>query len=404
MARSIAAAVSKAQTECRSFSALFYQKIPKELRDLVYSYLCVEDRQIPIGPYHHYRKYEPRGKEDGASYSNTQYFPRSGDLHTELSDGKIRIDHDIYPQDDILLPHYHIFNASYVGAEVALEALKTYYQCNSFSVCNIEGGLDDLCTATKYGSSTSDLVPVDHIRDLQIRVKLEHFDAENEAITGDTGARLRRFTEQQCVLRRTIETLQKFRFRMRTTSPQELNLEIVLMSELHDSSIRPGVLSQMHVTNFLQTVRTLVYELLHDHSHATVRVTHQDDGLFTFPKDHTRLFNLTKEQWDFVRTAQSHSRLWSCLTDCHQEKAQQQPHQDWSQHFWLHPVTKGEIFESEMIDLGGYSLDSLDDFVSKRWGVDNILYGRPNSMPLAESPYWPVGRPYNPQAAEALSK
>lgn len=276
-----------------------YKKLPRELRDLLYDFLCLDDRQIPIGPYYHYRKYEPHGGSNNATYSNTQYFPRSGELETELSDGKTRIDHDIYPQDDLLLPHNHIFDARYVGAEVAAEALKKYYQSNRFSVCNVEGGLDDLCTAVKCGAgSITDFVPIDYIRDLQIRVKSEHMYTVSKGCVRTREVALREFAKQEPVLRSTIESLQRFQSRMQTAPPHELDLEIVLMSEFNqDEFTRPWRM------NLLQTVRNMIYELLHDRDNTTVRVTHQDESLSAFPTNCTGFFKLTKEQWHFVRAA-----------------------------------------------------------------------------------------------------
>ncbi|KAJ4989629.1 hypothetical protein SVAN01_04846 [Stagonosporopsis vannaccii] len=380
MATRIAADNTRAQAERLSFSHLMYKKLPKELRDLVYSFFCLEDRQIPIGPYYHYRKYEPRMTEDSVTYTNTQFFPRSGSLHTELSDGKTRIDHDIYPQDDLLLPHNLVFKASYVGTEVAIEALKTYYECNKFSICNVEGGLDNLCTAIKYGGeSMTDFVPIDHIRDLQIRVKLEHLHSALKAYNSSSEPPLQTFAKQEPVLRSTIESLRGFRSRMQTAPPHELNLEIVLMSEMENDTLHPNFL-RSQLLNLLQTVRNMVYELLHDRGNTTVLVTHQDESLWAFPKNYTGLFKLTKEQW-------------------HYEISKQQQNQDWSQHFWILPIESEEYSDSELSELGGYCCNAVNDYMSQRWGVEDVLRATTNSKPVEEGPYWPIGKPYNPQVA-----
>ena len=293
-----------------------YEKLPRELRDLVYSYLYIEDRRVPVGPYYHFRKYEPAGS-DTARKSNTEFHPRSGDLQTELSDGKTRTDHDVYPEDDLILPSNHIFNADYMGQKVVLELLKMYYSNNTFSVCNIEGGLDHLSTAvaSNVDGTAFDFVPLDHIHDLQIRVKCEHFAAgvsyDNRV---DAGLRLKEFAEKMSFLQRTVESLQVFRSRVQATS-HPLNIEFVLMSDLissHCDSLAYVSPRHIHMVNFLQAIRNTVYELMYNRGHTTVRVTGQDDGLWAFPRNYTGLFNMTKEKWDYVSAA---SRFCKRLCD-----------------------------------------------------------------------------------------
>lgn len=266
---------------------------------MVYSYLCLEDRHVPIGPYYHYRTYEPV-TSDRPSYSNTQYHPRSGDLQTELADGQVRTDHDIYPPDDLILPNNHIFNAAYVGHEVALELLRMYYQDNSFSVCNIEGGLGSLCAAVASltDKTALDLVPINHIHNLQIRVKCEHFDEMVGSPEIDVGVRLQELVEKELFLRRTVESLQLFREKIQATT-HELNIEVVVMSDLKSNRYY-SAFKHIHLVNFMQTVRNMVYELIHDREHTTVRVTSQDDNLWAFPRNFTGLFRLTKEKWEWV--------------------------------------------------------------------------------------------------------
>lgn len=280
------------------------EKLPKELRDLVLGFLCLDDRQIPIGPYYHFRKYEPSGRAIETTNLDTQYCPRTGELQTELADGKIRIDHDIYPQQDLLLPQSHIFDPTYMGRAFILEALELYYQSNSFSVCNVEGGLDDLCTAARLkDGSTTDFVPIDHIRDLQIRVKVEHLHAEAIGVDSPPDLRMKEFVEQEHLFRHTVQSLQAFRSRMQMSPPHELNVEIVLMSESGTwCNSRTTPLVRCLLVNVLQTVRNMVYELLYDRGHATIRVTYQDDTLFTFPMNVFEVFfKLTKEDWQLVR-------------------------------------------------------------------------------------------------------
>lgn len=307
----------KAMSECFIFSTLMYEKLPEELRDMVYYYLC-DDRQIPLGPYYHFRKYEPlKGSEELVTEeastnmsSEEQYFerclssPKDGQL--VLPDGRIKTYHDIYPPSDFVLPEKsHTFMPSYMGKEVALEALKSYYMINSFSVCNVVGGLDDLCANVLPGpkESATEFVPIDYIYNLQIRVKCEHFDIpalpfNTFGPVSSPFARIEQFAREESFLRSTVESLAKFRSKIQTSTPHELNVEIVLMSDLKSCTNEEYM--QARIINFLQTVRNFVYELMYDREETAVRVTHQDDGLMAFPKNYTGLFQLTKDQWDYV--------------------------------------------------------------------------------------------------------
>jgi hypothetical protein len=294
-----------------------YKKLPKELRDVVYGYLCLEDRRIPVGPYYHFRKYEPlhndKETDDSVTTENDinhepeeQYFERWLLSHevaqTVLPDGRIRTDHDIYPPSDFVMPESHIFRPSYMGKDVVLEALETYYKGNSFSVCNVERGLEYLFThelPASEGPAVS-FVPIDHICDLQIRVKCEHLDTELRSSATETGDRLAQFACEELFLRHTVESFTGFRSRIQSSTHRELSVEIVLMTELPSCTGNYEEYVQARTMNFLQATRGLVYELMHDFGHATVRVTHQDDNLMAFPKNYTRLFYLTKDQWTHV--------------------------------------------------------------------------------------------------------
>lgn len=48
-----------ARKDCLQLATMMHQKLPVELRELIYELLCVEpDRPIPVGPYYHFRKYD----------------------------------------------------------------------------------------------------------------------------------------------------------------------------------------------------------------------------------------------------------------------------------------------------------------------------------------------------------
>ncbi|XPS78600.1 hypothetical protein M3J07_010613 [Ascochyta lentis] len=388
--------VSSARSDCCSLSALMYRRLPREVRDVIYSYICIEDRQIPIGPYYHFRKYD-QVKQDSEEtidppkiepYSNEWYAERwlfaHVDAQTVLPDGRIRTDHDVYPQDDFLMPESHIFNPSYMGKEVVFETLQMYYKSNSFSVCNVEGGLDTLCTSVTLNSKSAvDLVPINHISDLQIRVKCEHFEIPNYSPDDTLRSRLEGFAEEERLLRRTVDSFAEFRSKVQTSTVPELSIEIVVMSDMKNGSEWDNVYLQARIINLLQTIRNCIYELTHDRENTTVRVTHQDDGLMAFPKNYTGLFQLPKERWNY-------------------EKSKQRPRNDWTQDFWILPVESDKMSEDDLRDLGGYYINRKDLFLAERWGITNVLRETTSKSPVVEGFSWPTGCPYNVAAAKKL--
>ena len=291
-----------------------------------------------------------------------------------------------------------------MGSEVVLETLEMYYKSNSFSVCNVEGGLDNLCTTVTLGfeGSSVELVPIDHIRNLQIRMKCEHFNKEVSSFESRPGLRLQEFAEKELFLRQTVDSLRKFRSRVQTSTPHELDIEVVLMSDLKRNHRHSSAFVKVHITSFIQTVRNMIYELMHDRECTTVRITHQDDGLMAFPKNYTGLFKLTKEQWDYVSACITYEHSNALVTDKPQEKSRQQPNHDWSYDFWILPISSSDLPASDLPRLGGYCIDTLDSFLTLRWGINDILRETTSSVSITEGPYWPIGIPYNPAFAQEL--
>ncbi|KAL1651691.1 hypothetical protein SLS61_005354 [Didymella pomorum] len=375
----------KAKTECLELGRSMYNKLPKELRNFVYGYLCLEDRRIPVGPYYHFRKYEPYpGLE--AQYSATLYCPRNGDLQTELADGKIRIDHDIYPEEDLVLPRSHIFDPSYLSQDIVLELMEMYYGSNSFSVCNVEGGLNELCTAIPFSSALSEFVPIDHVRDLQIRMKFEHCKPHDCTMKRARGCfHSSYYFKDESQLRDAVDSLEAFRTRIARLS-HETNIEFILMTDLdtpQDDQLAKTN-AKAYFTNFLQSIRNTVYELLHERGRISVRVTHQDDGLMAFPKNYTGLYTMTKDQWEY-------------------EKSQQPPNEDWDNSCWILPIESSRLTTQHQVELGGYNLDDLEGILYSRWGVSHIFRQTVSTRDAVEGPYWPVGRATKPSAIYTLS-
>ncbi|KAJ4320300.1 hypothetical protein N0V94_003477 [Neodidymelliopsis sp. IMI 364377] len=393
-------AMYSARSDCFSISTLMYKKLPKELRDVVYSYLCLEDRRIPVGPYYHFRKYEPfqddKGTDDPVAIENDtkgeleeQYFERWLSSHevaqTILPDGRIRTDHDIYPPSDFVMPESHIFQPSYMGKDVVLEALATYYKGNSFSVCNVKRGLEYLFThglPASEGPAIS-FAPIDHICDLQIRLKCEHLDTELYTLATESENRLAHFAREELFLRHTIESLAGFRSRIQSLTQRELSVEIVLMTDLPSCTGNHEEYVQVRTMNLLQTTRGLVYELMYDLEHATVRVTHQDDNLMAFPRNYTRLFHLTKDQWTRGNTGQH---------DNH----------DWKRDFWVIPVEDEDVSRKQVHEHGGYLVNDVPSYLRERWGIANTVHGKPSSSLTGDDEYQHLESPYHPEAAKKM--
>jgi|SRR5690242_1349533 len=87
--------------------------------------------------------------------------------------------------------------------------------------------------------------------------------------------------------------------------------------------------------------------------------------------------------------------------DTCQEKSKQRTSQDWSQHFWILPVKANHFSTSDSLEFGGYCFDDISGFMTKRWGVEDMLRGTTSFLPIVECPYWPIGKPYNSQAVQA---
>lgn len=166
------------------------QKLPAELRDLIYEYLVVEDGPIPVGPFYHHRPYnqtnhdppdeepdghalrdpgpfvtlasilERRRRENPDEYmedaSETEEAdgdfgkantPVSPDITERigwdkdviiLPDGRIKEEHTSKPPRDIVLPSSYLLNPRYVGHAMSAEIQKVYYTQNTFSICSIK--------------------------------------------------------------------------------------------------------------------------------------------------------------------------------------------------------------------------------------------------------------------------
>ncbi|EMD62496.1 hypothetical protein COCSADRAFT_27986 [Bipolaris sorokiniana ND90Pr] len=187
-----------ARADCLQLANMMYEKLPVEVREMVYEYLCVDaDRPIPVGPYYHFRVYnkpyvyppeaetdcdsEPDmleklsvpGSASGAPGDSApiarkppvnwgdelqvdpelikrisrlyvdedQEEATLGSNYTILPDGRVKEKHTHKPPSDMVLPSSHFLDYRYVGPLVSYETQKMYYTRNTFSVCSVENAL-----------------------------------------------------------------------------------------------------------------------------------------------------------------------------------------------------------------------------------------------------------------------
>jgi hypothetical protein len=389
-----------ARRDCRQLVELMHKKLPAELREFVYEYLCVEPgRPIPVGPYYHFRKYdqplrtppadpdydqrpglslntitwtsveERRHRRHLNSYaghiawaqttedvvmgeasdvgstevtqsrdmdgSNATISPelverfnqfRVGsddpeDINLDengvmLPDGRVKEEHDDKPPSDMVLPSSHLLNPRYVGPVISQEMQKLYYTRNTFSLCTVDQGIRNFLgrhsgySMQKWYDNHAPRIPDDlkleplfypseHVRNLQIRVKLEQFHTNLPESATDEEL----YAYEQHFLRFIRKNLEGLNLLTKRQSKLGVDIEFVLMTAL--PSIDPGengFYAQWNFINFLQTIRNSVYTMMYDCVGATVKITHYDEGFSSFPRNITGLFALTKEQWEHVST------------------------------------------------------------------------------------------------------
>ncbi|RAR13377.1 hypothetical protein DDE83_003241 [Stemphylium lycopersici] len=437
-----------ARGECMEYVKVMHQKLPLELREMVYERLCVEpDRPIPVGPYYHFRRYDqplrhrplpnrdtfrprinspqPYGTpapvdpnsytadadtdatghvtmEDAAETDGTRtdshrkmhvdpkvverilslkngedrFLYHSGRPTVKiLPDGRLREEHSDQPPRDMLLPSAHFLDPRYVGPTMSREIQKMYYARNTFSVCSIDNAIRNFLTLHSGYLMQGEGIdgvgdglaldppfhPVDHIRNLQVRVKFDYFRADmpEESTPYEEHAYEQHFLRVISHNVRALETL------LIRRSELGVNIELIIMSQYQDddgnsiSGQRPGCL-----INFLQSIRNTVYRLVHDSDNSiTVKVTHYDDGISPFPRDMTGLFHLTKEQWEL-------------------EKSAHQGEDDWGDDFFIAPPGVSPA------TMPGLPAEDWDEIIRERWGIESEYDTKPR-FPVRKGRYWP---------------
>lgn len=174
--------VQAAKEECRQLATLFYAKLPRELRDEVYAYSCVEDDSLWIDHI----------QGGGHESSPPEY---------DLLDERI---YPAYTRDDVrynqdrecdVLERRAVLNSEYVGREVALEAATVYFSQNTFYVL-FDKDLQSFLARDLLGLG---IQPGKYVRSLHVAIRCEplsrkmayrhDFDGSAEAAFLDAKAR-----------------------------------------------------------------------------------------------------------------------------------------------------------------------------------------------------------------------
>jgi hypothetical protein len=305
-----------------------YQKLPSELRDLVYQFLCIENQVIPVGPYHHYKPYDP---------THSGLANDIGMLATGLARGRVLEDHSERPNSTLLMPDSHIFNVAYMGPHITHEAVKAYLTINTFSICDVENGISEFLHRPMISVSNTggyrmldrrgpmtgidrwesyfqsrgpgpwnyELVqPRDYVRKLQIRVKHEHnfkYLMTYREHTTNTFHLNEMFADECHFLRHSKTALGILQHLPQRTQPLELEFIIMTDGLRQETALgRVGAQGSRQFINLLQALRNTFYGLMYDSKNTKIKIIHHDDEISPFPRDITLLWSLTKEQWEHV--------------------------------------------------------------------------------------------------------
>ncbi|KAI2481479.1 hypothetical protein Ptr902_07274 [Pyrenophora tritici-repentis] len=429
-------AIYYSRSQCLHLANLMQQKLPAELRDMIYEFLVVEDRPIYVGPYYHLRTYHGHNlnppppdelspeeelivrelvrnappirwestrtyqrlkntealdvDSDGVSpelterirkldltYSNECTNQNGGQI--TLPDGRVKQVHTYHPPEDMVLPSSYLLNPRYFGPAMSAEIQKVYYTQNTFSICSIEQAIRNFGTLhSGYYMQTwekdgrprevpDDLklqplfYPVNHVRDLQIRVKCEQYQPN----VYDPCA----YENLQLFLRQIWSNISKLDLFVGRGLPFGTRIEIVLMTQFGDLGDDDNrMYAECAYVNFLQCIRNMVYKLMYDHDDVCVTVTHHDEHNLPLQlaPDITGVFALTKERWEY-------------------EKSFRRGLGDDVDKFYVVPAWRDQERE-EFVH--GYDFDEIGQYIRERWGLEDA-FDRATTHEIREGRYWP---------------
>ncbi|KAI8941808.1 hypothetical protein NX059_003009 [Plenodomus lindquistii] len=307
-----------ARADCLQLCTRMLEKLPIELRKLVYLHLCIEDRPILVGPQYHSRPYDkpptqsyelifPSEQHSGADVDEDDEEIELEDLIIETPDGRLKRDHTCKPPSDMVLPSSHIFNPRYVGPITSFELQKLYYTSNTFSICTVEQGIRNFLQLHtgfamrkwRDGAPPSmpasltlqpPFLPADYVCDLQIRIKAEHLSTAD-----DWDPHQHKDLAQPLLLKSISDNLRGLYTQSLLTDGRSLKVEFVIMSELGSLSENASSLG-IRSSQLRNIVKPAVSAFIHGRSNCIVKVTRVDDSMSPFPRDETEKFLSSDER------------------------------------------------------------------------------------------------------------
>lgn len=274
---------------------VMHEKLPQELKEVIYQYLYLEDTPIPVGSYH-FTTYVPEPLR-------SEY--KSGQVHSEpfiiVPEGSTRQDHSIERDQNIVYPDSWLLDPAYVGYPAAYEASKFYYKSNTFSVCTLENIVHDFFFRDPIHNFTPrhdsgdyaqplGFLPIECVRNVQVRIKYEHltayFSFYEELRNGEKD-----------LIQGIFHNVRSFVDGIDRVTAAQWNVEFLVMTA-YVVGLDEYERKRLHL-NLLEAIRAPVYTLKHELG-ANLTVTHYDECFLLFPRNVTDDFQLTKEQWDYV--------------------------------------------------------------------------------------------------------
>ncbi|KAF2003353.1 hypothetical protein P154DRAFT_104353 [Amniculicola lignicola CBS 123094] len=286
--------IPEAKAECQKLAALFYTKLPRELRDAVYTYLCVGKKPIIVDgdclPHYNNTWFGKRGNE----YGEADMKDDDG-LHEQIVNmGQELVGNEVDPLFPLVrivdgamkstgLPADAIFDPEYVGAEVWREAVEMYYSANCFDFPQTLGVFPQ---QPKLTIDNVQIVvdPLVWLRKLRICIRI--------LVHNDLVAR-RRYKDDLASLEERLAGIYQLKPR------ENLRVEVMVMSDLtlwhtvKESDRRRG-----HFRGVIERVRTVLGDSRNKIMENVTVIHHKTSWNGLLCRDITRLFSVPDDEFN----------------------------------------------------------------------------------------------------------
>jgi hypothetical protein len=172
------------KARCRDIAEMMYARLPRELRNIIYTYACVEDTPLWIGNLADERSL-PRERE---KFHSDWYNAHPDDTNQTFEEPFRTGPSEDFPDYDypVLLvakfPNEErdavwskwVLQEDYVGRQIAEEAVETYYSQNNFLVA-FDKDLLDFLTLDLLHLSHLGVYPEEHIRNITVAIRCEPY-------------------------------------------------------------------------------------------------------------------------------------------------------------------------------------------------------------------------------------